>query len=63
MKTEQKQDHKQESKRHYVPDSIIKFHPPNYRELMKRREALDPIFDEARAALNREIAFQMGYYN
>ena len=63
MKTEQNQDSKQESKQHFVPDSNIKFNPPNYRELMKRREILDPIFDEARAALDREIAFQMGYRN
>lgn len=63
MKTEQKQDSKQDSKRHYVPDSNIRFNPPNYKELKKRLEILDPIFDEARAALDREIAFQMGYYN
>lgn len=59
MKAEQKR----ESKQHHVPDANIKFNPPNYRELMKRRDKLDPIFDEARAALDREIAFQMGYRN
>lgn len=63
MKTEEKQDHKQDSKRHFVPDANIKFTPPNYRELMKRRDKLDPIFDEAHAALDQEIAFQMGYRN
>ena len=63
MNTEQNKAQKQESKGHFVPDSNIKFNPPNYRELMKRREILDPIFDEARAAWDREIAFQMGYRN
>lgn len=60
MKTEEKQDHKQDSKQHFVSDANIKFNPPNYRELMKRREILDPIFNEAHAALDQEIAFQVG---
>lgn len=63
MKSKQNKASKQESKQYFVPDVDMKFTPPNYRELMKRRDRLDPIFDEAHAALDREIAFQMCYRN
>ena len=62
-KQDAKQNPKQYPKQRYVPDMDIKFTTPHYKELMKRRDNLDAIFADARAALDQEIAFQMNRYN